>query len=81
MANDWVERRASLASYELLAKEVFPRFQGSSDLAVNSREWCRQDHDRLIGGAMSAVLKEIDKYEKETGYRVAVAGPPQGQQG
>jgi hypothetical protein len=30
---------------------------------------------------MSAVLKEIDKYEKETGYRVAVAGPPQGQQG
>jgi limonene 1,2-monooxygenase len=81
MANDWVERRASLASYELLAKEVFPRFQGSSDLTVNSREWCRQDHDRLIGGAMSAVLKEIDKYEKETGYRVAVAGPPQGQQG
>lgn len=79
MANDWVERRASLASYELLAKEVFPRFQGSSDLTVNSREWCRQDHDRLIGGAMSAVLKEIDKYEKETGYRVAVAGPPQGQ--
>ena len=39
MANDWVERQASLASYELLAKEVFPRFQGSSDLAVNSREW------------------------------------------
>jgi limonene 1,2-monooxygenase len=77
MANDWVERRASLASYELLAKEVFPRFQGSADLAVNSREWCRTDHDRLIGGAMNAVVKEIEKYEKETGYRVAVAGPPQ----
>lgn len=77
MANDWVERRASLASYELLAKEVFPHFQGSSDLTVNSREWCRKDHDRLIGGAMNAVLKEIDKYEKETGYRIAVAGPPQ----
>jgi limonene 1,2-monooxygenase len=77
MANDWVERRASLASYELLAKEVFPRFQGSADLAVNSREWCRRDHDRLIGGAMNAVVKEIERYEKETGYRVAVAGPPQ----
>lgn len=77
MANDWVERRASLASYELLAKEVFPRFQGSADLAINSREWCRKDHDRLIGGAMNAVVKEIERYEKETGYRVAVAGPPQ----
>ena len=79
MANDWVERQASLASYELLAKEVFPRFQGSADLAINSREWCRKDHDTLIGGAMNAVLKEINRYEKETGYRVAVAGPPQGQ--
>jgi limonene 1,2-monooxygenase len=78
MANDWVERQASLASYELLAKEVFPRFQGSADLTVNSREWCRTDHDRLIGGAMNAVIKEIDRYEKETGYRIAVAGPPQG---
>lgn len=79
MANDWAERRASLASYELLAKEVFPRFQGSADLAVKSREWCRKDHDSLIGGAMNAVVKEIEKYEKETGYRVAVAGPPQDQ--
>jgi len=79
MANDWVDRQASLASYELLAKEVFPRFQSSSDLAVHSREWCRQDHDSLIGGAMNAVAKEIDRYEKETGYRVAIANPPQGQ--
>jgi limonene 1,2-monooxygenase len=79
MAQDWVDRQASLASYELLAKEVFPRFQGSADLAVNSREWCRQDHDRLIGGAMNAVVKEIDRYEKETGYRIAVASLAQGQ--
>lgn len=77
MANDWVDRQASLASYELIAKEVFPRFQGSADLTVNSREWCRKDHDTLIGGAMGAVLKEIDRYEKETGYRVSVAGPAQ----
>jgi limonene 1,2-monooxygenase len=79
MANDWVERQASLASYELLAKEVFPRFQGSADWTVNSREWCRKDHDTLIGGAMNAVIREIDRYEKETGYRIAVAGPPHDQ--
>jgi len=79
MAQDWVERQASLASYELLAKEVFPRFQGSSDLAIKSREWCRKDHDSLIGGAMNAVVKEIDRYEKETGYRIAVASLARGQ--
>jgi len=79
MANDWVDRQASLASYELLAKEVFPRFQSSSDLAVQSREWCRKDHDSLIGGAMNAVVKEIERYEQETGYRVAVANLAQGQ--
>jgi limonene 1,2-monooxygenase len=79
MANDWVERQASLASYELIAKEVFPRFQGSADLTVNSRGWCRRDHDSLIGGAMNAVVKEIERYEKETGYRAAVASLAQGQ--
>ena len=79
MAQDWVDRQASLASYELLAKEVFPRFQGSADLTVNSREWCRKDHDSLIGGAMNAVVKEIDRYEKDTGYRIAVASLAQGQ--
>jgi limonene 1,2-monooxygenase len=79
MAQDWVERRASLASYELLAKEVFPRFQGSADLAVRSREWCRKDHDSLIGGAMNAVVKEIARYEQETGYRPAIANLAQGQ--
>jgi limonene 1,2-monooxygenase len=79
MAQDWVDRQASLASYELLAKEVFPCFQGSGERAIASREWCRADHDSLIGGAMNAVMKEINRHEQETGYRVAIATPAQGQ--
>ena len=79
MANDWAERQASLNSYELLAKEVFPHFQGSADRAVASRDWCRDDHDTLIGGAMNAVIQEIDRYEKDTGYRIAIADAAQGQ--
>ena len=78
MANDWADRRARLASYELLAKEVFPHFQHSADRAVTSREWCRKDYDSLIGGAMNAVAKEIDRYERETGYRMSVADAAQG---
>ena len=79
MANDWAERRACLNSYELLAKEVFPHVQGSAERAVSSREWCRTDHDSLIGGAMNAVAKEIERYEKDTGYRLAIADIVQGQ--
>ena len=79
MAHDWAERRACLNSYELLAKEVFPHVQGSAERAVSSREWCRTDHDSLIGGAMNAVAKEIERYEKDTGYRLAIADIVQGQ--
>ncbi len=79
MANDWAERQACLNSYELLAKEVFPHVQRSADRAVASREWCRTDHDTLIGGAMNAVAKEIERYEKDTGYRLAIADAAQGQ--
>lgn len=81
MANDWAERQACLNSYELLAKEVFPHVQSSADRAVSSREWCRTDHDTLIGGAMDAVAKEIERYEKDTGYRPAIADIAQGQPG
>ncbi len=79
MANDWAERQACLNSYELLAKEVFPHVQGSAGRTVASREWCRTDHDMLIGGAMNAVAKEIERYEKDTGYRPAIADIAQGQ--
>ena len=43
-----------------------------------SRDWCRDDHDTLIGGAMNAVIQEIDRYEKDTGYRIAIADAAQG---
>ncbi len=33
----------------------------------------RADHDSLIGGDLTAVAKKIERHERETGYRVAVA--------
>jgi len=55
MAHDWADPHATLRSYELLAQEVFPGVQRSADRAVASREWCREDHDKLIGSAIAAV--------------------------
>ena len=41
--------------------------------AIASREWCRAGHDQLMGSAMAAVAKEIERHERETGYRAAIA--------
>ncbi len=79
MAHDWADREATFRSYEFLAKEVFPAFQGSATRAVASREWCRTDHDQLMGSAMAAVAKEIDKHERETGHRAAIASLAKGE--
>lgn len=73
MAHDWADPHATLRSYELIAQSVFPAVQSSADKAVASREWCREDHDKLIGSAMTAVMKEVEKHEEETGHRVAIA--------
>jgi len=73
MAHDWADREATFRSYEMLAKHVFPHFQSSAERAIASREWCRTDHDQLMGSAMAAVAKEIDRHERETGYRAAIA--------
>lgn len=73
MAHDWADPQATLRSYEMLAQNVFPHVQQSADRAVASREWCRDDHDKLIGSAIAAVTKEIEKYEAETGHRAAIA--------
>ncbi len=73
MAHDWADPHATLRSYELLAQEVFPSVQRSADRAIASREWCREDHDKLIGSAITAVTQEIEKYAEETGHVAAVA--------
>ena len=75
MAHDWADWDATRRSYSLLAKEVFPAFQGSAERAVGSREWAREGHDRFMGAGMAAVQEEIDRHAAKTGYQV---GPPIG---
>ncbi|HET6916232.1 MAG TPA: LLM class flavin-dependent oxidoreductase [Acidimicrobiales bacterium] len=65
MAHEWADREATLASYELFAKEVMPRFQRSSERAVRSRDWAAENRPEFIGAAINAVGKAITDHMAE----------------
>jgi limonene 1,2-monooxygenase len=65
MANDWADREAMLRSYELFAREVIPRFQGSTASLVNSRDWAAENRPQFIGAATGAVMKAFSDHNAE----------------
>ncbi len=65
MANDWADREAMLRSYELFAREVMPRFQGSTVSLVESRDWAAENRPTFIGAATSAVMKAFADHGAE----------------
>ncbi len=56
-AHDWANRRHTLESYELFARWVMPRFQGSLAMPSESREWCSENRAGIFGPAMGALRK------------------------
>ena len=42
-AHEWADREATMRSYELFARYVMPRFQGSLDTIVGSNRWAREN--------------------------------------
>ena len=56
-AHDWANREATLRSYELFARWVMPRFQGSAEAPSASREWCSENRGGIFGPAMNALKK------------------------
>jgi limonene 1,2-monooxygenase len=65
MAHEWADRAATLASYELFAREVMPEFQFSAERAVRSRDWAAANRGELIGSAIDAVGKAIAEHQAE----------------
>lgn len=69
MANDWADREKTMKSYELMAKYVFPHFQGQVDRAVRSNRWCQDNYPSFITAAGSAVLAAIEEHREEEARR------------
>lgn len=65
MAHEWADREATLHSYELLARYVAPRFQGSLASLASSRDWAAENRPELIGSAVGAVMKAIQDHNAE----------------
>ncbi|HEX3990913.1 MAG TPA: hypothetical protein VHX39_07050, partial [Acetobacteraceae bacterium] len=56
-SHEWANREQTLRSYELFARWVMPRFQGSADSTWDSREWCSENRAGIFGPAMGALKK------------------------
>jgi len=73
MAHEWADRRATLRNYELFMREVAPRFQGSMERAIGSRDWAAENRPTFIGAATNAVMKSIQDHHIEKAEKQAAS--------
>jgi limonene 1,2-monooxygenase len=56
-AHEWANRLDTLKSYELFARYVMPRFQGSIDTTSESNRWAREHRKTIFGPNVAAIEK------------------------
>ncbi len=56
-AHEWAGREPTWKSYELFARYVMPRFQGSAAPLAASNEWVRTNRRKVLGGNVEAVRR------------------------
>ncbi len=77
MGHEWADTSATRHSYELIARYVAPKFQGSSESLTTSRDWAAENRPEFIGAAGAAVLSAIQKHQDERAQRAGAAGEPE----
>src|SRR6266849_3898185 len=56
-AHEWATREQTLRSYELFARYVMPRFQGSTDTTRGSNEWARDNRKTIFSPNVEAIRR------------------------
>ena len=56
-AHEWANREQTLKSYELFARYVMPRFQGSLDMVRGSNEWARGNRKTIFSPNVEAIRR------------------------
>lgn len=56
-SHEWANREQTMRSYELFARWVMPKFQGSLDTVTASRDWCRENRKTVFGPNVAAIQK------------------------
>ena len=62
LAHNWANFEATRKSYELMARHVLPRFNGSNLGRTASLDWTREHGAELIGKAMKAASETVQKH-------------------
>ena len=62
MAHEWADPAATLRSFELFARYVAPRFQGSLQRPAASRDWAAAHREEFVGAAGAAVVKAVQDH-------------------
>src|SRR5262249_29422634 len=65
-ANEWANREQTLKSYELFARYVMPRFQGSLDTVRGSNDWARANRKTIFSPNVEAVRRASRAGARET---------------
>jgi limonene 1,2-monooxygenase len=65
MGHDWADTEATRHSYELIARYVAPRFQGSSESLTASRDWAAENRPEFIGAVGGAIMQAITDHHAE----------------
>jgi limonene 1,2-monooxygenase len=73
LAHEWASREKTLKSYEMLARYVMPKFQGSAIPIEYSQQWTAQRRDQLFKSSVQAVVKAMHDYKE---HRVAAGQKP-----
>jgi limonene 1,2-monooxygenase len=64
-AHEWADREATLKSYELFARYVMPRFQGSLSAPAASCDWVTGSGGEFVERAGTAIMKAISDHAEE----------------
>lgn len=64
LTHEWASREKTLKSYEMLARYVMPKFQGSAIPIEYSQQWTAQRRDQLFNSSVQAVLKAMHDYKE-----------------
>ncbi len=64
LAHEWASREKTLKSYEMLARYVMPKFQGSAIPIEYSQQWTAQRRDQLFNSSVQAVVKAMHDYKE-----------------
>lgn len=65
MGHDWADPEATRRSFELVAREVFPRFQHSASSLSAARDWAAENRPRFIQATTEAIMAAYQKHQAE----------------